>query len=364
MSRMTARALGALILGTALLVPQAVPAQGAAPSKAASAAAAPATPAPVPAAAPPTPPVPAKDSTAVPGWNKPPASWDAVSESPQYASIPGREKNVLIQGQGREWREFRNGPLTNYGGWLIGIAFLAVMGFYFVKGTIRVKEPPTGRLIERFNAVERASHWTMAISFVILGLTGACILWGKYLLLPWMGYPVFSTITIISKNVHNFIGPLFIFSLITTFLLYLKDNFFTMWDVKWFTSLGGWLRYVPSYKFNAGEKMVFWAGLVFLGTVITVTGLILDFPNWGQLREFMQAANVIHAIAAVFFICTIIGHAYMGTLGLEGAFKSMKTGYVDETWAKEEHELWYNEVKEGKRPEHFVGTATQPSTGD
>jgi formate dehydrogenase subunit gamma len=361
MNRSTARAFGALmILGAALSAPLVVFAQGA---PAAPAKAAPAQAAPAPAAAP-TPPAPAKDSTAVPGWNKPPASWDSVSESPQYASIPGREKNVLIQAQGREWREFRNGPVTNYGGWLIGLAFFAVMGFYIVKGTIRVKEPPTGRLIERFNAVERASHWTMAITFVILALTGATILWGKYLILPWLGYNAFSWLQIVGKNIHNFIGPLFIFSLITTFLLYLKDNFFSMWDVKWFTSLGGWLRHVPSYKFNAGEKMVFWAGLVVLGAIISVTGLILDFPNWGQLREFMQAANEIHAIAAVFFICTIIGHAYMGTLGLEGAFKSMHTGFVDEQWAKEEHELWYNEIKEGKRPEHFVGGATQPSTGD
>ncbi|HLX22322.1 MAG TPA: formate dehydrogenase subunit gamma [Usitatibacter sp.] len=356
MSRSTARALGALILGAALWAPLAVFAQAPAPAKAAPAA--------TPAAATPTPPVPAKDSLAVPGWNKPPEQWNLPSEQPQYASIPGREKNVLIQAQGREWREFRNGPVTNYGGWLIGIAFLAVMGFYIVKGTIRVKEPPTGRLIERFNPVERASHWTMAATFVILALTGAVILWGKYLILPWLGYNAFSWIQIVGKNVHNFIGPLFIFSLITTFLLFLKDNFFTMWDVKWFTSLGGWLRYVPSYKFNAGEKMVFWGGVVGLGAVIGVTGIILDFPNWGQLREFMQVINVIHAIAAVFFICTIIGHAYMGTLGLEGAFKSMETGYVDETWAKEEHELWYDEIKAGKRPEHFVTPATQPATGD
>ncbi len=337
MSRSIARALGALILGVALSAPFVVLGQTPAPAKAAPAA----TPAAAPAAAPaatPTPPVPAKDSLAVPGWNKPPEQWNLPSEQPQYASIPGREK--------------------------IGIAFLAIMGFYIVKGTIRVKEPPTGRLIERFNPVERASHWTMAITFVILALTGAVILWGKYLILPWLGYNAFSWVQIVGKNVHNFVGPLFIFSLITTFLLFLKDNFFTMWDVKWFTSLGGWLRYVPSYKFNAGEKMVFWGGLVGLGIVIGATGIILDFPNWGQLREFMQVINVIHAIAAVFFICMIMGHAYMGTLGLEGAFKSMETGYVDEQWAKEEHELWYNEIKEGKRPEHFVTPRTQPATGD
>jgi formate dehydrogenase subunit gamma len=361
MSRSNARALAALILGAALAAPLAPFAQQPAAKAAAPAASAPAAPAP---AAAPTPPVPAKDSTAVPGWNKPPESWAPLSESPQYASIPGREKNVLIQAEGREWRELRNGPLTTYGGWLIGLAFFAVLGFYIVKGTIRVKETPTGRLIERFNAVERASHWTMAITFVILALTGAFILWGKYLVLPWLGYLAFSWVQVVGKNIHNFIGPLFIFSLITTFLLYVKDNLFSMWDVKWFASLGGWLRHVPSYKFNAGEKMVFWGGLVFLGAVIGGTGLILDFPNWNQTRAFMQAANVIHAIAAVCFISLIIGHAYLGSIGMAGAFHAMHEGTVDETWAKEHHGLWYDEVKAGKRPEHYVAPATQPATGD
>jgi formate dehydrogenase subunit gamma len=271
---------------------------------------------------------------------------------------------VLIQAEGRRWREWRNGPLTNYGGWLIGIAFLGVLGFYLVKGTIRVKEPPTGRLIERFNAVERASHWTMAITFVILALTGATILWGKYVAMPWLGHDVFSAIQIVGKTVHNFVGPLFIISLLTTFLLYLKDNFFSEWDIKWFMSLGGWLRHVPSFKFNAGEKMVFWGGLVFLGAVVSVTGLILDFPNWQLTRVTMQDANLIHAIAAICFICLIFGHAYLGTIGMAGAFHAMHEGTVDESWAKEHHGLWYEQVKEGKRPEHFVAERTQPAVGD
>ncbi|HEY2628211.1 MAG TPA: cytochrome b/b6 domain-containing protein, partial [Usitatibacter sp.] len=260
MSQKTARALGALILGAALALPLVAAAQAAAPPTTAPTGKVPDNPA--RGMKPATEVSTATGSTAVPGWNHPPASWDAASETPQYASIPGREKNVLIQSEGREWREFRNGPVTNYGGWLIGIAFLAVVGFYLVKGPLGLKEPETGRLIERFNVVERTSHWTMAITFVILALTGAVLLWGKYLILPWLGYGGFSWIQIIGKNIHNFIGPLFIFSLLTTFLLYLKDNLFNMVDVKWFLSLAEMLREVPTYKFNGGEKMVFWGGLV------------------------------------------------------------------------------------------------------
>lgn len=365
MSQAIARALGALMLGAVLVMPVAVLAQSPAPPTTAPTGKVPDDPARGMKASKEV--STAKGSTAVPGWNNPPKSWDAASETPQYASIPGRETNVLIQGQGREWRAFRNGPLTFYGGWLAVVVFAAIALFYLVKGPIKLTGTPTGRLIERFNAVERASHWTMAICFVFLALTGAIILWGKYLVLPWLGYTAFSWITVVGKNIHNLVGPLFIFSLLVSFLLFVKDNLVRAIDIKWLTHLGGMFSHheVPSGRFNGGEKMWFWGGLVFLGAVVSVTGLVLDFPNWNQARGVMQFANVIHAAAAVCFISASLGHIYLGTVGMQGAYRGMREGYVDETWAKEHHELWYEEVKEGKRPEHFVGTAAQPAaTGD
>jgi formate dehydrogenase subunit gamma len=43
-----------------------------------------------------------------------------------------------------------------------------------------------------------------------------------------------------------------------------------------------------------------------------------------------------------------LGHIYMGTLGMAGAYDAMRTGYVDEEWAREHHEYWYNEIKSGR----------------
>jgi formate dehydrogenase subunit gamma len=311
-----------------------------------------------------SPPTPNAGSTAVPGWNNPPA-WSSASERPQYASIPGVDKNRLIQGAGREWREFRNGPVTQIGGWLLVIVLAGILVFYIIKGKIRLKGAPTGRLIERFNAVERAAHWTTAISFVFLGLTGIVIFFGKYIILPWLGYTGFSWLTIASKNIHNFVGPLFIFALVVTFLIFVKDNFINSGDVTWITRFGGMFskQEVPSGRFNGLEKLWFWGGLVLLGIVMSVTGLILDFPNWDQGRGAMQQANLIHVIAAVLFIAAALGHIYMGTIGMEGAYRAMREGYVDEEWAREHHSLWYEEVKAGKRPEKIVGTA-QPVAGD
>ncbi|HYC35162.1 MAG TPA: formate dehydrogenase subunit gamma [Usitatibacter sp.] len=389
-----ARVLGALILGAALAMPLAATAQAPAAGKpsagvekpdAAKAASdkaladrptpttaptkdagnvppAPATTADAPKVS--SPPTPSKGSTAVPGWNNPPA-WGGASERPGYASVPGVDTNRLIQGAGREWRAFRNGPLTRFGGWFVVAALAVVILLYLVKGRLRLHGAPTGRLIERFNAVERASHWVMAISFVFLALTGIIILWGKHIILPWLGYSAFSGLTVVSKNVHNFVGPLFIFSLVVMFLIYVKDNMPRAGDLKWILTFGGMFsgKEIPSGRFNGMEKAWFWFGLVLLGIVMSVTGLILDFPNWNQGREAMQQANVIHVIAAVLFIAGSLGHIYMG-LAVEGAYRGMRDGYVDETWAKEHHSIWYDEVKQGKRPEKIVTGTAQPAPGD
>ena len=371
MLKAPARLIGALIVGAALALPMATAAQ------------APATPAPpttaptkkagdvpvapqveTPKAA--SPPTPTQGSTAIPGWNNPP-SWAGASERPQYASVPGVGTNRLIQGAGREWREFRNGPLTQGGGWVLVIALAVIALVSLIRGRIRLHGQPTGRMIERFNAVERASHWTMAISFVFLALTGTIILFGKYLVLPWLGYTGFAWLTVVGKNIHNFVGPLFIFSLVVSFLIYVKDNLWHARDFTWLMKLGGMFSRtkseVPSGRFNGGEKAWFWGGLVLLGLTLSVTGLILDFPNWNQGRDVMQVSNIVHAIAAILFMTGAFAHIYMG-IAVEGAYRAMRDGYVDEEWAREHHVLWYEDVKAGKRPERIMAGAPQPVAGD
>lgn len=356
-----ARRIAALILGAALALPFAAAAQSPAPPTTAPTGKVPDNPARGMAAEHSS----ATGSTAIPGWNNPP-DWASVSERPQYASIPGRETNRLVQGAGREWRELHNGPITQAGGWLVVIVLAAIIVFYLIKGMIKLKGAPTGRLIERFNAVERAAHWTMAICFVVLALTGIVMFFGKYLVLPWLGYAGFSWLTIVSKNLHNFVGPLFIFAIVVGFLIFVKDNFLHAVDWHWIARFGGMFssEEVPSGRFNGLEKLWFWGGLVILGIAMAVTGLILDFPNWNQARDAMQLANVVHDIAAVLFICAGLGHIYMGTIGMQGAYRAMRDGYVDEEWAKEHHVLWYEEVKAGKRPEKIVGGQAQPAPGD
>ncbi|MCX7960919.1 MAG: formate dehydrogenase subunit gamma [Burkholderiales bacterium] len=297
-----------------------------------------------------------------PGNNQP--VWSEVrSGQPNYTSLPGREMGVLIQPQarfpgqekfttaGEAWRQFRNGPLTFWGGWLIVIVALAIAALYFAKGPIRLHDKPTGRLIERFTVAERWAHWTMGISFVVLGVTGLIMLFGKHVLLPVIGYTLFAWLTALAKNLHNFVAPLFIASLLVFIVMYVRDNLPKAYDLQWFARVFGFFfrgEHVPSGRFNAGEKVWFWGGVVVLCLIVSVSGLILLFPNFDQLRTTMQQAHVVHAVAAILVIAASLGHIYMGTIGVEGAYQSMRSGYVDETWAKEHHLYWYEEVKSGK----------------
>ncbi|MCZ7656187.1 MAG: cytochrome b/b6 domain-containing protein [Rhodocyclaceae bacterium] len=135
----------------------------------------------------------------------------------------GPETGVLIQSGGETWRELRNGPITLYGGIALCVVVVAIALFYLKRGMIRLSGPPTGRHILRFNSLERVAHWSMAVSFVILAVTGLILLFGKYVLLPVFGYTLFSWLALIGKNLHNFIGPLFL-SLHRGVLLHFREG--------------------------------------------------------------------------------------------------------------------------------------------
>lgn len=259
-----------------------------------------------------------------------------------------RDGGVFQQTQGHAWRTLRNGPVTFYGGWLLMLTPAVILGFYAVFGPIKVHGAPTGRLMQRFSNKERVIHWSTAISFVILGLTGIIILFGKHVLIPVLGHDAFSWVAVIGKNVHNIVGPFFAVCVVTMLVTFVRDNLLKKIDLQWLLNAPQVLagkKHVPSYKYNIGEKAWFWGGVAFLGVVVSASGLVMDFPTFEQSRQVMQIANAVHGIGALLFIAAAFGHIYMGTLGAEGAFQAMKTGMVDEAWAKEHHELWYEETK-------------------
>jgi formate dehydrogenase subunit gamma len=286
------------------------------------------------------------------------------SGTPNYTAVRGPEASVLIQpparflGQdvrctaGEAWRQFRNGPVTFYGGWLVVIVLLIIAALYFAKGPVKLHERPSGRLLRRFSTVEQVVHWSTAISFCVLGLSGLIMLFGKHVVLPVFGYTLFAWLAALSKNLHNFIAPLFIVSVVVMVLMWLRDNLPRAYDWQWFGKAYAFFMrgaHIPSGRFNAGEKGWFWLGVVGLSIVVSWSGVVLLFPNFEQTRAVMQDAWVVHAAAALIYIALSLGHIYMGTIGVEGAYGNMRTGYTDETWAREHHSIWYDEVKSAPR---------------
>ena len=314
-----------------------------------------------------------------PGNNAP--MWRAVRETgaqPGVSNLPGAEKGVLIQPfvqypgsrfttAGEAWRQVRNNWIIPYGGALLAIALLAMALVYWTKGPFGKPVRDSGRVIERFTPFERATHWAAAISFGVLGVSGIVMAFGKFFLLPVLGGTLFGWLTYVLKTAHNLAGPLFAVALVLFSFTYLRDNLPRPGDMGWLLKGGGLFGggHVPSHRFNAGEKVMYWIGGIVLGLIVVVSGLVLDLlvPGWGETRGQMQVAHMVHAIASVLMMALFMGHIYMATLGVPGAMAAMKTGYVDETWAQEHHELWYDDIKAGKIPAVRSGARPPAVTG-
>jgi formate dehydrogenase subunit gamma len=269
-----------------------------------------------------------------------------------FVQYPGSR----LTNAGEAWRQTRNNWLIPYGGAFIVIAALALVIMFFTKGPLGHDYPANSQRIERFTPFERAAHWANAFAFVALAVSGLMMAFGKFIVLPVIGPTLFGWLTYLMKNVHNFIGPMFAVSLLVVIITFVKDNVANAADLNWLMKAGGMLgdRQVPSHRFNAAEKGVFWWVVTIPGLIVVASGLVLDHlvPGLGFLRSDMQIASMLHSLMAFWITMVLMGHIYMGTIGTRGALEGMKTGYVSEGWAQEHHELWFNDVKAGKIPAH------------
>jgi formate dehydrogenase subunit gamma len=254
------------------------------------------------------------------------------------------QARVLEQPAGRVWDHFHEVTLLWVGAIVILGTLAALAAGYFLLGRLRISAGRSGRKLLRFKAFERFAHWLTAVSFVVLGITGLNITFGKHLLLPLVGYDAFAAFSEAAKYVHNFTSFAFVLGLVLIVVIFIKDNIPDKTDIEWFRQGGGFIKskHAPARRFNAGEKLVFW-GALGAGILVSVSGYLLLFPFYLTGIAGMQLAQVVHAVIAVLFVALILGHIYIGTLGMEGAFEAMWTGEVDYNWAKEHHDLWLEE---------------------
>jgi formate dehydrogenase subunit gamma len=325
------------------------------------------------------PPLPKPDETnaerakSQPGNNAP--FWREVRKSGEQqgiTSLPGPEMGTLIQRfvqypgsryttAGEAWREVRNRWIIPYGGALIAVVLVAVALFHWRKGPLGGKHADVGRKIERFTPFERGAHWVNAIAFAILAISGLAMAFGKFVLLPVLGLSLNGWLSYALKTLHNLFGPLFAVSLLIVIVTFLRDELPRPGDLEWLRKGGGMLSgaEVPSHRFNAGEKVLFWIAMVALGAIAVASGLYLDkvLPGMDYLRGDMQIAHLFHSVAAILMMVLLLGHIYLGTIGVKGAYDGMRHGWVDEAWAQEHHALWYEDIKAGRIPAQRSGAA-------
>ena len=300
--------------------------------------------------------------------------WRSIRQSMVgVVSNPNTESGRLVQSSGESWRSIRNGPLSTYGVWILAGMVGLLLIYFLLRGRIKIEAGLSGDKIERFEAIDRFAHWLTAGSFVILALTGLNLLYGRYLFGPEIyGSGLYAQLTLYGKMAHNYLAFGFMAGLILIAVLWIKDNIPRSNDLIWLSKGGGLFSkhsHPPAYRFNAGQKLVFWSVLIG-GISLAVSGLSLMFPYEmplfsstftminsvfgtelpGTLTPIqeMQFTHIWHAIVALVLTSIIIAHIYIGSIGMEGAFDAMGTGMVDKNWAKEHHSLWVTEIEKEK----------------
>ena len=270
-------------------------------------------------------------------------------------TIPDDKAATLIQPVGLEWRDFHNYTLA-WGGGVAVLGMLAILTvFRLTKGRIPIEGGRSGRTLLRFNVLERGNHWMVASCFIILGLSGLNLTFGRHILLPIVGPEAFTAISQWGKYAHNFLAFPFTLGLVIMLLIWVKDNIPNARDIAWFKAGGGLIgnEHPAAGRFNGGQKMVFWI-TVLGGAVVAVSGYLLVFPFFFTGMEGMQLSHIIHSLLSVLMIAAMLAHIYIGSVGMDGAFDAMGTGQVDLNWAKQHHGLWaQEELAKGR-------TAVQP----
>lgn len=249
----------------------------------------------------------------------------------------------------RDWRRLKNEEIYYGGGWVIfGFSLLLAL-FLLFRGRIPLEKGFSGKRVERFNAFERGNHWFTATAFIFLALTGLLLLYGQSFIKPLMSAQLYGEVLQAGAYIHIAFAACFAIGILTMLFMWVHQNIANGRDMVWLKKAGGFLpgtEAPPVGRFNFGQKMIFWA-VVLLGGLMVLTGLNLMFPFFVFGQGPMQWSLLAHGAIGLVLIAVIIGHIYIGTVGMVGAFDAMWDGTVDRNWADEHHAKWLAE-KEGR----------------
>ena len=198
--------------------------------------------------------------------------------------------------------------------------------------------------IVRYNASERTKHWVVAISFVLLALSGLALFHpAMFWLSDLFGGGTWTRI------LHPFIGIVMFVAFVLLIMSLWRDNRFSdrdwQWLKQWRDVVNNREENVPEVgRYNAGQK------LLFVVLVVCMLGLLLSgFAIWRPYFApyfpigLIRLAATVHAICAFVIICSIIVHVYAG-IWVKGSVHAMTHGTVTPGWAWKHHRAWFRDV--------------------
>ncbi|MBW7901321.1 MAG: formate dehydrogenase subunit gamma [Rhodocyclaceae bacterium] len=196
--------------------------------------------------------------------------------------------------------------------------------------------------LQRYNAGERANHWVVGISFILLALSGLAFF-----------HPAFFPLTQLfggatwARILHPYVGVFMAFFFVLLFLRFYKLNRMTDADREWLSRVkemvDGDDHNMPIQgKYNGGQKVMFW-GMTVCMVLMTVSGLFMWRAQFAVPIELARIGAVVHAAAGAVMIALIMVHVY-AAIWTKGTIRAMWYGTVTRAWAKQHHRAWYRQM--------------------
>ncbi len=206
-------------------------------------------------------------------------------------------------------------------------------------------DPRRFKQIQRYTAGERTNHWLIALTFILLALSGLALF-----------HPAFSWLYALlgggpwTRILHPFIGVV-MFVCFFVFAGHMwRHNLMTKNDRQWLRQLGDVLNNredkLPEVgKYNAGQKLLFYA-LVICMLGLILTGIVMWRPYFAGYFPIdgIRVASLLHAFFAFVLICAIIVHIY-AAIWVKGSVRAMVRGTVSWGWAWKHHRAWFRSVR-------------------
>jgi formate dehydrogenase subunit gamma len=203
--------------------------------------------------------------------------------------------------------------------------------------------------IVRYSAGTRINHWIVAISFVLLALSGLALFHPSLFWLtnlfgggPW------------TRILHPFIGCF----MVAAFILYgaklWSDNLLQQRDWIWLRKIRDVVNNregnLPDVgRYNGGQKLLYFIIVVCLACLL-LSGIVI----WRQYFSGYFSMDVVrfgalaHAFFAFVLICAVVVHIYAG-IWVKGSIRAMTRGWVTPGWAWKHHRAWFREVTKGSQ---------------